>query len=292
MVSYRKKHLKGKISKIKPRKSILKKLWFWILLMIFFIVCATLYFLFFSEKFQIENILVFGNEKTESEDLLELVEKNSNIKLANLYFWQINSKSIFLASSKKISQQILKDFPKIESVKLKKVFPKTLQLYITERIPVGIYCENQEDENQHCFFVDKNGVAFENIYYGHNIENEGQKMFIVRQNVEEKYVHLGQNIVEQNIISALLKVEGMLNENFEINLGEALVTNPLRLNIKTNEGWQIYFNLDPEYNINSQIAKLGLLLKDEIPKENRAILKYIDLRFKDRAQVMPKEAMR
>jgi cell division septal protein FtsQ len=292
MVSYRKKHLKGKISKIKPRKSIFRKIWFWILLISVLFFCSVLYFLVFSEKFQVENIFVFGNEKTESQDLLELVAKNSNIELLNLYFWQLDSKSIFLASSKKINQQVLKDFPKIESAKLKKVFPKTLQLYIIERIPVGIYCENLDDENQQCFFVDKNGVVFENVYYGHNIESENRQMFIVRQDTEKGPVYLGQSTVEQNIILTLLKIDSILSENFQINLKEALITNPLRLNIKTNEGWEIYFNLDTEYNINSQITKLGFLLKDEIPKENRKILKYIDLRFKDRAQVMPREAMK
>jgi hypothetical protein len=50
-----------------------------------------------------------------------------------------------------------------------------------------------------------------------------------------------------------------------------------------NEGWQIYFSLDPDSDINTQLVKLNLLLSGEIPLENRKNLEYIDLRFKDRA---------
>ena len=56
------------------------------------------------------------------------------------------------------------------------------------------------------------------------------------------------------------------------------------MNVTTDGGWQIYFNVgsgDPD--IDSQITKLNLLLNETINPDARKTLQYIDLRFKDRA---------
>jgi len=50
-----------------------------------------------------------------------------------------------------------------------------------------------------------------------------------------------------------------------------------RLDIKTAEGWEIYFDLSSD--VNFALTKLGLLLEKEIPLEKRGDLSYIDLRF-------------
>ena len=56
-----------------------------------------------------------------------------------------------------------------------------------------------------------------------------------------------------------------------------MISTPFRLNIETSENWEIYFNLDSETDL--QIAKMNLLLKDEIPVSVRKTLQYINLRF-------------
>jgi len=75
----------------------------------------------------------------------------------------------------------------------------------------------------------------------------------------------------------ILQIQGNLKDNFQINVKEAAISLPERLNIKTSENWQIYFNL--ESDINLQITKLNLPLKEEISPEKRENLEYIDVRF-------------
>jgi len=58
---------------------------------------------------------------------------------------------------------------------------------------------------------------------------------------------------------------------------EVSIISEERLNAKTSEGWEIYFNL--EGDINWQLTKLGAVLEKEIPPEKRENLEYIDLRF-------------
>ena len=66
---------------------------------------------------------------------------------------------------------------------------------------------------------------------------------------------------------------------FQIYIKEAFVSNPLIL--KTSESWKLY--VDPDGDIQSQITKMKLLLKDQITPAVRQNLQYIYLQYKDRA---------
>jgi len=274
-MSYRKSHVKNKVYKIRPKKSIFKKLWFWVLLLIAVAVSTGFYFVLFYPGFQINNIVVLGNDKVNSKDLQKIVLENSNTGL--IKFWNINitSSSIFLLNQDDLYKEILKQFPIIEKLRINVKFPQTVSLGITERKPLGVYC----GENQKCFLVDENGIVFEDI-----IPNTVDiKYPIVRQALENKDVYVGEQVIGQSIIIAVLKIQKDLNDNFQIDLREALVTSPIRLNVTTSENWKIYFDLEEGSDINSQIIKLNLLLEQQTTPDSRENLQYIDLRPKDRA---------
>lgn len=271
-MSYRKKHVKNKISRIKPRKSIFKRLWFWVLILILLIICSALYFFLFYSGLQVNNIVISGNEKVKTQDLQELVLNNANTGLINIWHIKIVSRSIFLVDTAKLNKEILEKFPVIEKITIDKNLPQTLTLGVVERKPLGVYCNNQEQ----CFLIDQNGIVFEPI----SITPEGAT--IVRQTSDNNQIFTGEEAVAQNIITAISKIKKTLNDNFQINVTDALVSSPLRLNIKTSENWQIYFDLSPDSDINSQLTKLNLLLTSEISQENRKNLRYINLIPKDR----------
>ena len=126
-------------------------------------------------------------------------------------------------------------------------------------------------------FVLRNGVIFEEL----QSLAQRQDMPIITQTLNSNDIFTGESVVDRNVISAISKIEKNLKDNFQIDIKEALVSNPLRLDIKTNENWQIYFDLNSDTNL--QIIKLNSLLKNEISQTSRASLQYIDLRFKDRA---------
>jgi len=273
-MSYRKKHVKSKIHNIKPKKSIFKKIWFWIILLFFIAVLSIIYFLFFYSSFQLKNIVISGNDKIKTQDIQEVVLNNVSIGLVDFLSINIDSKSIFLINSGKINKEILEKFSKIEKVTINKNFPQTLTLNITERKPIGAYCSKDD-----CFLIDKNGIAFEPL------TTLPVDTVIVWQNIDNNQISNGQEVVAKDIISAISKIQKSLKDNFQIDLKEALIDNPLRLDITTNENWHIYFDLTSNSDINLQITKLNLLLKSEISESQRKSLRYIDLRPKDRAVV-------
>ena len=164
-------------------------------------------------------------------------------------------------------------FPVVEDVKTNKNYPDSISVQIKERKPFAVFVSQN---NKDYFYIDESGVVFEKL------QGFEQNMTAIRQLINSADAIIGKEAVEKNIMKAISSIKKSLNDKFQIDIREAFISNPLRLDIKTGENWQIYFNLGPEADIDLQITKLNLLLTGEISQEARKNLEYIDLRF-DRA---------
>ena len=277
MPSYRKSHIKNKIHKIKPRRSIFKRLWFWVLLFFIIFVLSAVYLVIFWSGFEVKNVVISGNDKIDSKELQETVLSNSTTGLVKFWNLDLISRSIILLNTDKLDKQVLEKFPLIEKIFIDKRLPQTLALQITERKPLGVYCSGQSGNNQQCFLIDQNGVIFESL------GTVPGDFVIVRQVLQDNNLYTGESVITQNAVDAISKIQKDLKDDFQINIKEALITSSLRLDVKTDGGWEIYLNLGSDPDIGSQITKLNLLLNDKINSDIRKTLQYIDLRFKDRA---------
>lgn len=262
MKKYRHRHLKHKIKSLKPKKSIFKRRWFWVLALLVFLLAVIFYMIFFIPAFQVQKVQVFGNEKTESQQIQNSIWQNINKKILGL-----NVKNIFLVNSNTLKENVLANFSGIENVKIKKQWFDGLRLEITERKPVAVFCQ---DSN--CFLIDKKGIIYQPANDGFG------DRFIVRQN-DGVDLALGQTVIDQHIMEALIKIEQTLKDNFELGIREAVSSNPLV--VTTTEGWKLYF--DPNSDISLQITKMEALLQNQISTSTRKNLNYIYLQYKDRA---------
>jgi hypothetical protein len=91
---------------------------------------------------------------------------------------------------------------------------------------------------------------------------------------------LGEQMIGRDYLEKIFKIQKFFQEELKIEI-EEFVFFEQRLNLKTKEGWEIYF--DPREDINWQLTKLNLVLKEEILPEKRRNLEYIELRFGDLA---------
>ncbi len=259
-MNYKRKHIKPKIRSLKKKKRLIQRPWFWIVFLALIVIGSIFYFIFFFPKFQVTNIDISGNEKIKSSDIEDIVWLDLN---KNIF-----SKSIFIIDTKNLVNDILNKFPIIEDIKVEKKWPQDIILKIKERKPFAVFCENPDS----CYFMDYSGIIFEKL------QNHSQDIIILRKS-EDGEVFLGKNVIEKNIIDMIYNVEKNLRDNFQIDIKEVFVSNPLIF--KTSENWQIYF--DPSSDINLQITKMNILLKDEIPVNTRKNIQYIYLQYKDRA---------
>ena len=222
-------------------------------LIIFYLVC-------FYCLFQIKEIQVKGNQKVKTENIENLAEIYLPKKII---FW--NSRSIFLVDLERIDKEILSYFPQIGEVSSQRRFPDELIISVKERTPIGII---KKDDDY--FFINKEGVIFEKV------DDQKDQWPEIIPPEADKNLKIGETIIEKNLISRVAEIEKELRKK-EISLCSIKIVSSQRANVLTQEGWEIYFNLDDD--ISKQVFNLDLVLKEKIPPQKRKNLEYIDLRF-------------
>ncbi|MDO8559234.1 MAG: FtsQ-type POTRA domain-containing protein [bacterium] len=241
MKNYRKPY------RVKRKKPILRNRFFWIVILTFTVLAGISYFLFFSPFFQISNIAITGNSAVLEE----------NIKAF------IPAKNIFLIDAEIIRKDILDNFPQVAGVKIHKRLPDALSVAISERSAVALWCEEEK-----CFFIDKEAVVFKHI------ADEGLALSGVEGLIK---IAGAREILNKEKISQILDIQKKIRERSIATTTQANIVSEERLNVRTSEGWEIYFNL--RGNLDWQIQELDLVLEKQISPEKRKILDYIDLRF-------------
>jgi len=215
--------------------------------------------LFFSELFQIREIIITSEERVSKEELKPFIEEKLETEI--LFF---ETKNIFAINLEEIRSAILNEFPQIAAVEIRRGIPDALNIVVIERVGIAKWCKEET-----CFLLDTEGVIFEEI----DPKTEITKI----TDGEELSLALGEKVIEKKLLSQILEIERKLKEDLKIQPQEALLVSTERLNIKTSEGWEIYLN--PQENIEWQLTKLNAVLEEEISPERRGELEYIELRF-------------
>lgn len=242
----------------KKKKSMLKSKLFWFAVFFFIVMGGTFYLFFLSSVFEIKEINISGNKKISTQEIRNIIEEKINEK--KLLFI---SKNFFLTDFQG-AKQIIEEFPAAAGVILKRKFPNKVIVNVEERIPVGIWC--QSDDN--CYYIDEEGVIFEKTKYKRELVINSKKEII-----------FGQRIIEKESIKDILKIHNEL-KGLKLNIQDFNILDQGEKLVADINGWEIYFNLLE--NASNQLFNLKLLLKEKIPLEQRDNLEYIDLRFGSR----------
>ena len=249
---------------VKKKKSILKNKFFWTTVLIILFLGFSLWLTIFSPIFQIKMVLISGNEKISISEIEQLVYPKTEKKI--LFF---NTKSIFLADTKSIKDEILKSYPIIDdlNLKVKKLLPNSLSVEMAERKKVALWSTAET-----YFSVDEKGIAFAEA----GREPEEDLIIISKQPKEE--ISLKSIVIDEKTLSQILMIKETIMEKAKIEAKEfTLSESEARLDVKTTEGWEAYFYL--EGDLNWQLIELELVLEKQLPQEKRQNLEYIDLRF-------------
>ena len=249
--------------RIRKKKSILKNRFFWLFILILMILSGVFYLVLFSHFFEVRGSEISGNQKVSLENLEDILKKEIEQKI--LFF---SSKSIFLVNLNQIRKDILNNSPQLAEVEISQGFPDALDVIVIEKLALANFCQNEK-----CFLLDNKGIIFEEIEPQTNLIKiiDGQK---------EKMPKLGEQMIERDYLEKILKIQKFFQEELKLEIKEFIVF-PQRLNLRMVEGFEIYF--DPRADIDWQLTKLNLVLKEKIPSEKRRDLEYIELRFGDLA---------
>lgn len=180
--------------------------------------------------------------------------------------------NILFFSANKLSAQLVKQFPKLDSIKIVKKLPHSLFISSDERRPVGIWCS----ANRTCFYFDKDGIAFSKAQ-----PSAGFLIVNIADYRPGRNIELGSAVETADWLGKIISARELLNKA-GINIAEFIIPTDSfdEFHAKTAENWKIMFSIQTD--IQKQISALSIFLKEKIKPNQKSVLQYVDLRIQDR----------
>lgn len=214
----------------------------------FVILLIIIFYVFFSNKFKIKEVIVEGNKTISSEYLTSYVDKDSNI----LFF-----------NSKKVKAKILVENPQISNVEIIRGIPDAVKIVVLEH------------ENK--LIWQSNGINYLISTQGKITKQIGaEEVYDYPQIVDSKNlpVTLGSDIVSPNFIAFATNI---YNKFFETtNIKPTFYTVPettFDLNLGTEAGFYVKFNTMRGSAIQLENLKRVLVA------HRQDVHEYVDLRI-------------
>ena len=222
-------------------------------------------FLLFSPRFQISNITIAGNNDISTDDLKKAAEEKMKTSFSMMGM-DFSTESIFLSVAKG-ANSLAEAFPQIDKITVKKNFPNGLSIQIVEKTPFAGWCEAFDAEK--CYLVDKFGSYIKDVDAG--AIDSG----LVRVNEKEKI----DSPAKKDILSSLMQIGSGLDQN-QIKIANFDLYKD-KVIVGTNLKCQLIFTRGED--LNWQIEKLKIVLKNDTYSKKLNSLQYIDLRFGNQA---------
>lgn len=235
---------------------------------------------FLRMKFlQLKNIEVAGNVVLEQKDIQDFINK----KYEGKYLWLIPKNNTLFVLPKTVKKTLQKEFPRIDSIDVKRNFPKSLSIEITERKGMYVWCGNDTSissisKDVPCFFVDKEGVIFSEAPYF-----SGTPFTLFLGGDKDVLNILGTRLLMEDDFKNILFIYDMVNK---------LKLSPYAINILPGEEYEILLKSNSDLtsstriklkDINDQITlsqNLAAALNTKVFKDHKiAEFEYIDARF-------------
>ncbi len=271
---------KNKFKKIKPQNFVytrVKKRKKRIILTILYILLGVvfafglLYFLFFSEYFNIKNISFSGEKTIKEYDLKNTYFEYTGQKK---YIF-LNQKNILALSSSDLSEALKKSFRRIKNVKIEKNIPNSIDIFIEEYEPVGISCRDFNSAGLDCFYFDKDGIIFDTapLIIGEMFLSVYDNNLNIENFPNAKY--------KKDLIDFVLRFKKEILKNSDMSVKYFSFKDQFDdIEVYLKSGFKIFLTKDQ--NPEKQVYDVMRVIKEEI-KENFKDLDYIDLRIKNRA---------
>ncbi len=251
---------------------------------LFLIIVGGLSYFSFHKKLTINKVVVNGTSIIDPIDVTTKVEE----QLKGKYYYLYSRANSFIFPQKKIYNDLIETFPRIEELSIIREGFNILNINIKERLGSYLYCGNiipeiQSEIGENCYFINNDGYIFDKAPYF-----SGSVYFKYYLNIKDSTSPLNQNILEQDRFHEIVRfVDGIKILGFEpVSLlilddgthnlyldHDSLATAPMILFRDDNDLENILNNLRTAMKKNE--------FRDEINSKYSSLL-YIDLRFKSK----------
>lgn len=244
------------------RRHIKRKIIFWFLIAI--IVFGGIgYLAVFSDAFSIENIAIDGANIIVDKSALESSVKDA-ISTQTWGFLPLQNNTLFIQTAL-LAEKLTRDFPAAKNISVDRKFMHALNIKVTERKPLGIWCFGEA-----CSYFDGDGFT-----WGEPPKSSGFLLLRV-QDMRERT----ENSLSKEVLGNIATISGGINELGipvkEFKISQTAITD---LAVSTGKGYVIYFDLDGD--IKTQLETLKIFL-DKKSTESSFAPQYLDLRIAGR----------
>ena len=248
------------------------------------IILASSYFSSYT-KVTINKIVITGNSIIDEKEVRSKILQDLDGKYLKLF----SHSNFLIYPNSKIYNDLITDFPRIESLVVGRDGINTLQISIKERSGSYLYCgitlpEIKNDIGENCYFVNNNGLIFDKApYFSGNLYF---KYYLAIK--KEKENPLGSQVFESSRFHSLARfIDGVTSLGFKpiyLVVSDDGIYSLYLKSIDTNSNPKILFKEDNNLetildNFSTAISKKEF--KDEINGKYDKLL-YIDLRFKNK----------
>lgn len=236
-----------------------------IILLIFSLILAFFWFLFFSSFFSIKNINISGNIKYSNDEISSLVQLQFDKKR----FLICEQDNIF-CFNKKVFQKILYDKYAIDEININKKLLRTINIKIKEKTYSFVW-----QEGDGYYYADVDGYI---IREANPLEINIKETPLILNLSAPKLSDNKIKIEYDHILYAVNLNQNLIKNDFSIEkiiISEKINT----LEAKIKDGPLIYFNIEDESE--KQIQNL-IIIKEEKLKNDFNSKNYIDLRYNGR----------
>lgn len=253
-------------AKFSRTSNILEKIIFWLGALGF--VGVVFYSLFFATFLSIDRIEISGTEDINPELIRQAAAESASGKYLNI----VSKNNLMLLNKKALMDGLLEKFHKLDAVTVEKNFPHTLKISLAEKHLVLRLCGQER-----CFFVDEGGMGYAESDFGEFYDWADGLLRLTDENDNLNDTNFFP--VEKDYLEFVLSAEKKLKEDLDIEIECECRTKRLisgDVIFKTKEGWEALLNKD--VNLQKTIDILRASLNNQIGREKRQNLEYIDLR--------------
>ena len=242
-------------------------------------VMATLYWLFWSGAFALENLQIDNTSHIEQAELAAAVDGYLNERW---FFIPRRNNIFFLVDNDTIANILLRKFPGATEISVQKDFPKTLNITLRVRNPVGVWCFKVEP----CFFFDNSGwlmkLANHDLVSGTIIATDPDEQFLfkVEDHRSTTPLDLGESL-NSELFSFVMAINNGLTKQ-SIFMSRVVLPNddPFQAIFQTDENWRLITATNQPAS--QQLNALAVVLEKKVTAKQRLILQYIDVQLPNR----------
>jgi len=216
---------------------------------------------FFSPVFAITDIRVSGAQLIGDRQVHDVVQELLDRRTLQLFQ---PARNIILLDADAVIAQVTSRYDSIRSVVIRKHYPHTLDVTVTERVAFGLWCRETQ-----CAYFDRDGAQ-----WGSAVPSRGP--LLVRVQDERP----SADDAEQMIQAILTARDGLPELGLRVLSVTLPAAAPGDMHVEVNKTYELFF--DGNGDMTDQLVTLGVLLSDKA-KDTTWAPHYIDLRTPGRA---------